>query len=189
MGWRADARRASSAEDRRAHVLCPSLLATSDDHRRCSSCPLSSFFCRWSVKSLLTQLFTARKLDISTGQEPLVSTGFLPGTGRSVLNVTAFSTGRSDRYQMTQSSTGHQHRPVLKIFLSKKNQIASPVPHPFSLLFFFLSTIVLHLSSLFFKNRLLFFTNREKAVGRKEVCSRRKKISRKEGVRSRKSFT
>jgi len=38
---------------------------------------------------------------------------------------------------MTQSSTGHQHRPVLKIFLSKKNQIASPVPHPFSLLFFF----------------------------------------------------
>ena len=69
--------------------------------------------------------FTARKLDISTGQKPLVSTGFLPGTGWSVLNVTAFSTGRSDQYQMTQSSTGHQHRPVLKIFLSKKSNCFS----------------------------------------------------------------
>ena len=137
MGWRADARRASSAEDRRAHVLCPSLLATSDDHRRCSSCPLSSFFCRWSVKSLLTQLFTARKLVISTGQEPLVSTGSLPGTIRSVLNASAFSTGRSDRYQMTQSSTGHQHRPVLKIFLSKKIKLL-------------LRFLILSLSSFFF---------------------------------------
>ena len=81
--------------------------------------------------------FTARKLDISTGQEPLVSTGFLPGTGRSVLNVTAFSTGRSDRYQMTQSSTGHQHRPVLKIFLSKKSNCFSGSSSFLSPLFFF----------------------------------------------------
>ena len=113
---------------------------------------------------------TARKMHMRTGREPLVSTGFLSGTGRSVLNVTAFSTGRSDQYQMTQSSTGHQHRPVLKIFLSKKSNCFSG-SSSFLSPFFFLSTIMLHLSSLFFKNRLLFFTNREKAVGRKEVCS------------------
>ena len=81
--------------------------------------------------------FTARKLDISTGQEPLVNTGFLPGTGRSVLNVTAFSTGRSDRYQMTQSTTGHQHRPVLKIFLSKKSNCFSGSSSFLSPFFFF----------------------------------------------------
>ena len=31
--------------------------------------------------------YTTRKLDISTGREPMVSTGSLPGTVRSVLNA------------------------------------------------------------------------------------------------------
>ena len=39
------------------------------------------------------ELATARKLCVSTGREPLVSTGSLPGTIRSVLNALAFSTG------------------------------------------------------------------------------------------------
>ena len=132
--------------------------------------------------------FTARKLDISTGQEPLVSTGFLPGTGRSVLNVTAFSTGRSDWYQMTQSSTGHQHRPVLKIFLSKKIKLL-------------LRFLILSLSSFFsfhhrapsffsvFQEQTSVLHKQRKSGGKKRSLLVKKKINRKEGVRSRKSFT
>jgi len=41
---------------------------------------------------------TTRKVGISTGRKPLVSTGFSPGTARSVLNAFAFNTGRADRY-------------------------------------------------------------------------------------------
>ena len=131
--------------------------------------------------------FTARKLDISTGQEPLVSTGFLPGTGRSVLNVTAFSTGRSDRYQMTQSSTGHQHRPVLKIFLSKKKSGCFSCSSSLSLSSCF--SFYHHCSSFLLcssRTNLCSSRTEEKKIS----SGRRKKIeSGKEGVRSRKSFT
>ena len=41
---------------------------------------------------------TAGKRIISTGREPMVSTGSLPDTVRSVLNALVFSTGQSDRY-------------------------------------------------------------------------------------------
>ena len=133
--------------------------------------------------------FTARKLDISTEQEPLVSTGFLPGTGRSVLNVTAFSTGRSDQYQMTQSSTGHQHRPVLKIFLSKKKSNCFSGSSSFlSPLFFSFHHRAPSFFSVFQEQTSVLHKQR-KSGGKKRSLLEKKKISRKEGVRSRKSFT
>ena len=44
------------------------------------------------------RLYTARKIDMSTGPETPVSTGRAPGTAWSVLNVFAFSTGQNARY-------------------------------------------------------------------------------------------
>ena len=43
-------------------------------------------------------MFTARKTSISTGWEPLFSTGLPTGTGWPVLNEISFSTGQNAQY-------------------------------------------------------------------------------------------
>ena len=58
----------------------------------------ANFLREWLLDNRVKKPYTTRKMGISTGLEPPVSTGQAPGTAWSVLNALAFSTDQNTWY-------------------------------------------------------------------------------------------